>query len=66
MYEHGPLWKIEQGKEAKPIIRDNNTVDYPWHAWLASEFGDYKIPHQVRLGSSEQSYDIWLRYVSLT
>ena len=63
MYEHGPLWKIHHGFQVKPKVRKNGTVDYSWHAWLASECGDYEIPHKVRLGSSEQSYDIWMRWV---
>ncbi|KAK7680822.1 hypothetical protein QCA50_016132 [Cerrena zonata] len=62
MYEHGPLWKIEQGTKATPEMFEDDTVDYPWHAWLSSEFGDYKIPHQVRPGSSEQSFDIWMSF----
>lgn len=65
MYEHGPLWKIKQGTEATPLIRPNDTVDYPWHAWLASEFGDHKLPIQPPLKPSEQKYDVWMAYVTL-
>ncbi|PVF95724.1 hypothetical protein CPB86DRAFT_787734 [Serendipita vermifera] len=49
MHEHGPLWKTQEGSEAHPIMRPNGTVDYPWHAWLASKFGDYTFPFDPRL-----------------
>lgn len=63
MSEHGPLWRIQSGFEAKPVIRPNDTVDYPYHAWLASKFGDYPIPIVPPLPESAQRYDVWLAYV---
>jgi aldos-2-ulose dehydratase len=60
MEEHGPLWKTQPGSDARPIMRSNGTVDYPWHAWLASKFGDYKLPMDSPLPPSEQKYDVWL------
>ncbi|KAH7924398.1 hypothetical protein BV22DRAFT_1013346 [Leucogyrophana mollusca] len=61
MCEHGPLWKIESGK-ATPKIRPNDTVDYPWHAWLASKFGDYKLPIEPPLKKDEQRFDVWMAF----
>lgn len=29
MSEHGPLWRT--GKDGLPMLRANDTVDYPWH-----------------------------------
>lgn len=29
MYEHGPLWRTR--RDGLPSLRDNGTVDYPWH-----------------------------------
>lgn len=62
MYEHGPLWKIQPGTEATPKLRDNDTADYPWHAWLASRFGDYKLPIKPPLGENEQRFDLWMAF----
>jgi hypothetical protein len=62
MAEHGPLWKIKPGTQATPVIRDNGTVDYPWHAWLASEFGNHTLPINPPLGTDKQRYDIWLAF----
>ncbi|KAF7984115.1 hypothetical protein HWV62_16736 [Athelia sp. TMB] len=60
MCEHGPLWKIKPGTKATPLIRANDTVDYPWHAWLASRFGDFKLPHNPPLTIEQQKFDLWL------
>lgn len=60
MYEHGPLWKIQPGTKATPKLRENGTVDYPWHAWLASRFGEYKLPIVPPLKEGTQKFDLWL------
>ncbi|CAL1708583.1 unnamed protein product [Somion occarium] len=44
LYEHSPLWRT--GLDGFPLLRTNDTIDYPWHAWLA--------------GSGKQSYDVWV------
>ncbi|KAI0314587.1 hypothetical protein OF83DRAFT_1174605, partial [Amylostereum chailletii] len=62
MHEHGPLWKIQPGTAATPQIRPNDTVDYPWHAWLASQFGDYTLPIEPPLDQSEQKFDVWMAF----
>ncbi|KAI0777979.1 hypothetical protein BC629DRAFT_1582828 [Irpex lacteus] len=62
MHEHGPLWRIKEGTKATPVIRDNDTVSYPWHAWLASEFGDRKLPIKPPLDASKQKYDVWMAF----
>lgn len=63
MHEHGPLWKVQEGPGASPRFRPNGTVDYPWHAWLASEFGDHPIPIQPPLQGENQKFDVWAAYV---
>ncbi|KAJ3876870.1 hypothetical protein F5051DRAFT_453502 [Lentinula edodes] len=50
MYEHGPLWRTR--RDGLPSLRDNGTVDYPWHAWIAGG----------RSGSSPQSFDVWVAF----
>ncbi|KAG7098218.1 Aldos-2-ulose dehydratase [Marasmius oreades] len=50
LHEHGPLWRID--KDGYPLLRMNDTVDYPWHAWLA---GNGK-PGQ------KQAYDVWVAF----
>jgi aldos-2-ulose dehydratase len=62
MFEHGPLWKIVPGTLATPKIRKNDTVDYPWHAWLASNFGARELPIVPPLPANEQAYDVWLAF----
>ncbi|KAJ8082437.1 hypothetical protein PM082_008292 [Marasmius tenuissimus] len=62
MHEHGPLWKVQEGWEAKPKIRDNDTVDYPWHAWLASRFGEWELPMEKPLPDNEQKFDVWMAF----
>ncbi|KAF9473550.1 hypothetical protein BDN70DRAFT_964836 [Pholiota conissans] len=62
MFEHGPLWMVQDGTEATPKIRPNATVDYPWHAWLSSGFGEFEIPISPPLPESEQAYDVWLAF----
>ncbi|KAJ7107338.1 hypothetical protein C8R44DRAFT_637345 [Mycena epipterygia] len=59
MFEHGPLWKTVPGSKWTPQLRPDDTVDYPWHAWLASEFGDRTLPIIPPLGN-EQRFDLWL------
>lgn len=61
-HEHGPLWKIQPGTKATPKLRENGTVDYPWHAWLASRFGEYKLPIKPPLDSNTQKFDVWLAF----
>ncbi|KAK7055209.1 hypothetical protein R3P38DRAFT_2760456 [Favolaschia claudopus] len=62
MHEHGPLWKIQSGNEAKPVLRPNGTVDYPWHAWLAGQFGERQLPILPPLPANEQKYDVWMAF----
>ncbi|KAG6902174.1 hypothetical protein C0995_003456 [Termitomyces sp. Mi166 len=62
MHEHGPLWKIQAGSQARPVIRPDDTVDYPWHAWLASRFGDWTLPIVPALPSDQQKYDVWMAF----
>ncbi|THG93231.1 hypothetical protein EW026_g7954 [Hermanssonia centrifuga] len=50
MHEHGPLWHT--GPDGHPSLRMNDTIDYPWHAWLAGD-GD---------PNSEQSFDVWVAF----
>lgn len=57
--EHGPLWRIQKDTAATPILRANGTVNYPWHAWLASEFGDHTLPIEPPLGEDKQRFDVW-------
>lgn len=63
MSEHGPLWRIQEGTVARPKLLPNGTADYPWHSWIASEFGDYKIPITPPLDKDKQKYDVWTAYV---
>ncbi|THH03890.1 hypothetical protein EW145_g5922 [Phellinidium pouzarii] len=49
MSEHGPLWRTDA--DGLPCIRGNETVDYPWHAWIAGEGNPYK-----------QSFDVWVAF----
>lgn len=32
LHEHGPLWHT--GLDGFPLLRKNDTVDYPWHGML--------------------------------
>ncbi|THU84404.1 hypothetical protein K435DRAFT_733201, partial [Dendrothele bispora CBS 962.96] len=50
MHEHGPLWRVRE--DGLPKLRNNGTVDYPWHAWLAGDVG----------GGQRQSFDVWLAF----
>ncbi|KAK7676342.1 hypothetical protein QCA50_020683 [Cerrena zonata] len=50
LHEHGPLWHT--GLDGLPLLRKNDTVDYPWHAWLAGD----KSPNGM------QSYDVWVAF----
>jgi hypothetical protein len=65
MHEHGPLWKVQPGTQATPKLRANDTADYPWHAWLASKFGDYELPIDPPLEEDVQRFDLWLASVFL-
>ncbi|KAF9457213.1 hypothetical protein BDZ94DRAFT_1176031 [Collybia nuda] len=60
MHEHGPLWKVQPGSEARPQLRPNDTADYPWHAWLAGAFGEFEIPIKPPLGEERQRFDVWM------
>ena len=60
MFEHGPLWMIQEGTKATPKLRPNDTVNYPWHAWLSTGFGDIPLPIKPPLPEDEQAYDVWL------
>lgn len=63
MYEHGPLWKVQEGHQAQPEFRPTNgTVDYPWHAWLSSRFGQWPLPMPQPLPPNEQKYDVWMAF----
>ncbi|KAG8745036.1 hypothetical protein FRC10_009010 [Ceratobasidium sp. 414] len=48
MEEHGPLWRTTE--TGLPSLRPNDTVDYPYHAWLAGPKQD------------QQAYDVWLAF----
>ena len=37
MSEHGPLWRT--GADGYPLLRMNDTIDYPWHGM------QYSLPH---------------------
>lgn len=60
LFEHGPLWKVQDGSRARPKLLPNGSADYPWHAWLASNFGNWPIPIKPPLPASEQKFDVWL------
>ncbi|KAH9885080.1 hypothetical protein C8Q73DRAFT_718341 [Cubamyces lactineus] len=74
LHEHGPLWKVQSEPStdagapsttmfrAKPKLLPNGCVDYPWHAWLASRFGERAIPVKPPLNEQEQSFDVWLAF----
>ncbi|KAJ7021157.1 hypothetical protein C8F04DRAFT_1013557 [Mycena alexandri] len=62
MYEHGPLWTVVPGTKWTPQLRENDTAKYPWHAWLASEFGDHKLPIIPPLSRERQKFDLWLAF----
>ncbi|KAJ6600286.1 hypothetical protein DFH09DRAFT_1127960 [Mycena vulgaris] len=62
MFEHGPLWKIQPNTKWTPQLRPNDTADYPWHAWLASEFGDRPLPIVPPLSKEQQVFDLWLAF----
>ncbi|KAK0479009.1 hypothetical protein EDD18DRAFT_1468854 [Armillaria luteobubalina] len=49
MAEHGPLWRTS--KDGVPLFRENGTVDYPWHAWLAGSGNP-----------EEQKFDVWVAF----
>ncbi|KAK0487208.1 hypothetical protein IW261DRAFT_1652792 [Armillaria novae-zelandiae] len=49
MSEHGPLWRTSA--DGMPLFRDNGTVDYPWHAWIAGN-GD----------PDKQKFDVWVAF----
>jgi hypothetical protein len=51
--EHGPLWKIQPNTKATPKLLDNGAVDYPYHARLASKFGNYMLPIQPQLSAQQ-------------
>ncbi|GJE91250.1 aldos-2-ulose dehydratase [Phanerochaete sordida] len=49
MHEHGPLWRTRP--DGHPFLRVNDTIDYPWHAWLAGA------------GNPDpQAFDVWLAF----
>ncbi|EIN03466.1 hypothetical protein PUNSTDRAFT_128760 [Punctularia strigosozonata HHB-11173 SS5] len=49
MSEHGPLWRTSE--DGLPLLRSNDTVNYPWHAWIAG-----KSP------TAGQKFDVWLAF----
>ncbi|KAG9118789.1 hypothetical protein FRC07_006523 [Ceratobasidium sp. 392] len=49
MEEHGPLWRTRE--DGRPSLRPNDTVDYPYHAWLA---GRREQPEDTG------KFDVWL------
>jgi len=51
MQEHGPLWRT--GADGRPSLRPNDTVDYPYHAWLAGPRNDPK---------DKGRFDVWLAF----
>ncbi|VDB88530.1 unnamed protein product [Peniophora sp. CBMAI 1063] len=60
--EHGPLWIVQPHTTTTPQLLPNGAVDYPWHAWLASQFGDYKLPILPPLDTDKQKFDVWLAF----
>ncbi|PBK97961.1 hypothetical protein ARMGADRAFT_1076416 [Armillaria gallica] len=44
-----PLWRTSA--DGMPLFRDNGTVDYPWHAWIAGN-GD----------PDKQKFDVWVAF----
>ncbi|KAJ7649341.1 hypothetical protein DFH06DRAFT_1270608 [Mycena polygramma] len=62
MFEHGPLWKVLPNTKWTPQLRPNDTADYPWHAWLASEFGGHPLPIVPSLPKERQVFDLWLAF----
>ncbi|QRV80276.1 hypothetical protein RhiJN_08291 [Ceratobasidium sp. AG-Ba] len=51
MEEHGPLWRMND--DGRPSLRPNDTVDYPYHAWLAG---------RREADSPSQAFDVWLAF----
>ncbi|SJL07214.1 related to Aldos-2-ulose dehydratase [Armillaria ostoyae] len=49
MSEHGPLWRTNT--DGMPLFRNNGTLDYPWHAWIAGN-GD----------PNKQRFDVWMAF----
>ncbi|KAK0222088.1 hypothetical protein IW262DRAFT_1460408 [Armillaria fumosa] len=49
MSEHGPLWRTSA--DGIPLFRDNGTVYYSWHAWIAGN-GD----------PDKQKFDVWVAF----
>nr|P84193.3 RecName: Full=Aldos-2-ulose dehydratase; Short=AUDH; AltName: Full=Aldos-2-ulose dehydratase/isomerase; AltName: Full=D-arabino-hex-2-ulose dehydratase; AltName: Full=Pyranosone dehydratase [Phanerodontia chrysosporium]4A7K_A Chain A, Aldos-2-ulose Dehydratase [Phanerodontia chrysosporium]4A7Y_A Chain A, ALDOS-2-ULOSE DEHYDRATASE [Phanerodontia chrysosporium]4A7Z_A Chain A, ALDOS-2-ULOSE DEHYDRATASE [Phanerodontia chrysosporium] len=49
MHEHGPLWRTRP--DGHPLLRMNDTIDYPWHAWLAGAGNP-----------SPQAFDVWVAF----
>ncbi|KAJ7660887.1 hypothetical protein DFH06DRAFT_1400283 [Mycena polygramma] len=62
MFEHGPLWKVLPNTKWTPQLRPNDTADYPWHAWLTSEFGERPLPIVPPLPKERQVFDLWLAF----
>ncbi|KLO04679.1 hypothetical protein SCHPADRAFT_840363, partial [Schizopora paradoxa] len=48
MSEHGPLWRTDS--DGLPLLRRNDTVDYPWHAWMAGKRVE------------DESFDVWIAF----
>ncbi|KLO16290.1 hypothetical protein SCHPADRAFT_914154 [Schizopora paradoxa] len=53
--EHGPLWRTDA--DGLPLLRKNDTVDYPWHAWIAGDADE-----NDNGGQPEQSFDVWIAF----
>ncbi|KAJ1304797.1 hypothetical protein OPQ81_005933 [Rhizoctonia solani] len=56
MEEHGPLWRMNPDNNRYPKFRDNGTVEYPYHAWLA---GPWPRPEVTQ---TPTTYDCWLAF----
>ncbi|KAH7098726.1 hypothetical protein BKA62DRAFT_622263 [Auriculariales sp. MPI-PUGE-AT-0066] len=59
--EHGPLWKVRPDTEVTPMLLKNGAVDYPYHGWLSSRFGQYGRP-PTDIPPPNQRFDVWLAF----
>ncbi|KAG8690323.1 hypothetical protein FRC11_012400 [Ceratobasidium sp. 423] len=59
MHEHGPLWRMNPNSPDYPKFRDNGTVEYPYHAWIAGPWP--RTSSEPPEGTAE-TYDCWLAF----
>lgn len=71
MSEHGPLWRTDT--DGLPILRKNDTVDYPWHGvfyrtthFLCVAYAHVHSLHAAWLAGGgdpdQQRFDVWLAF----